>query len=640
MITSPSAKYDAEGSAGIINIITKKNTLQGLTFNVDGSSGYRGSNLGLNGNYRTGKMGFSLGGFGRAGYNIIGKFTNSQLTTSTLPDGTTNQILNLQEAATRRTDIFGNLNFGWDYDLDKNNSLAASVRYGSRNGFNYQDNLRTQSFNNDLLINSSLRNVNTTDLSGNVDASLTYTHTFKKPQQEFSLLTQYSRNDRTNDFTNSILNENDLSITNRLKNLNKSLNEEITVQADYQTPISTNQLVEFGGKSITRKVTSDFKYLFAAGANGDFVPSTNSNLANIFTYNQYITAGYFSYTYSMKSGYSLKAGSRYEYTTINADFANEKGPVTIPSYGVLVPSINLSRRLKNGNTLKLAYNRRIQRPSIQFLNPNIQAANPLQITIGTPTLAPEFTNNYELSYSTAIKGTNLNFSTFVRNTSDAIQSVRDVRGDTIRTTFQNIGREDAYGGSIFANVNISNKFSLNGGGDVYYAVLKNNDPNPLYSASNQGWVVSYRVFGNYTLTKGWGLQFFSFFRGRQVQLQGIQGAFYVYSLSIRKELANKKGSIGFGAEQFFTPVVRINSNLASPVIVQNSTNELQNMNFKVTFSYRIGKMSFDAPRRRKKSIDNDDLKEGGGDGGGGGGDMAQSGGGGRPSGGGGRPAAT
>src|SRR6267142_1002018 len=103
VITSPSAKYDAEGAAGIINIITKKNTLQGLTLNIDGASGFRGSNLGLNGGYRKGKMGFNLGGFGRSSYNVPGNFENNQITTA--PNG--NQILNIQNANTHRNDIGG-----------------------------------------------------------------------------------------------------------------------------------------------------------------------------------------------------------------------------------------------------------------------------------------------------------------------------------------------------------------------------------------------------------------------------------------------------------------------------------------------------------------------------------------------------
>jgi outer membrane receptor protein involved in Fe transport len=621
VITSPSAKYDAEGSAGIINIITKKNNLQGLTLNMDAGVGIRGSNLSLNGGYKKGKMGFSLGGFGRAGYNIVGNFNNNQITKSTeRVNGVTRdiEITNIQSAATRRNDLNGNYTLGWDYDIDKNNSVTASVRYGARNAYTYQDNLRTQSTSTSFITPPSinLRNVNTTDLSGTIDLSLNYTHTFAKPQREFSILTLYSRNDRTNDFTNALLDQSTLSIVNRLRNDNGSQNEEVTLQADYQTPIGSKQLLEFGGKNIARMVASDFKTFNAVGSEGEYQPSNNAGLSNNFRYNQNVTSGYFSYTLSLPKSYSVKAGTRYEFTAINANFVNERD-LDIPSYGVVVPSVNFSRRLKNGNTLKAAYNRRIQRPSIQFLNPNRQASNPLFATIGNPSLAPEYTNNYELSYSTYIKGTSLNIATFMRNTDNSIQSVREPKGDTIETRYQNIGQEDAYGVNVFASVNISNKFSLNGGGDVYYAVLKNNVVNPLYNASNRGWVYSFRMFGNYTLNKGWGLQFFTFYRGRQVQLQGSQGGIYAYSLALRKEIGNKKGSVGLGIENFFASSIKIRNELSSPLIIQNSVNQLFNTSVRVTFSYRIGKLSFDGPRKRRRSIDNDDLKsEGSGDGGG------------------------
>ncbi len=621
VITSPSAKYDAEGSAGIINIITKKNVLQGATLSVNSSAGIRGSNLGLNGAFKKGKVGLTLGGFGRAGYNVNGSYTNNQ---TTIDDSKTER-LNTQYADTKSNYLFGRYTLGFDYDINKNNYINTSVQYGLRNNSSFQDNLTTRTFENGSLVNSSLRGVDTKNNSGSVDVNFGFTHLYEKPQRELSVLGLYSRNNRTNDFINSSLDESTMDILSRLKNINESFNQEVTAQVDYQTPFGKTQMLEVGAKQIMRTVSSDYSYYQATGSDGPYIASDDATLTNVFNYNQNISAGYLSYTLSFLTNYSLKAGARYEYTTIDANFSDEN-EVKIPSYGVLVPSINALRKLKNGNTIKVSYNRRIQRPSIQFLNPNLQQTNQLSQTIGNPQLDPEFTNNYELSYSSYIKGSSINVSTFVRNTNNSIQSVRQVVGsDTILTTYQNIGKEDAYGVSVFANVNIGGKFSLNGGSDLYYAVLNNNSPNPDFTASNEGWVISGRLFGNYTLPKNWALQFFGFYRGRQVQLQGTQGGFGIYSLGLNKSLGkDKRGSIGFGAENFFTPAFKIKTELVSPSITQASTNVMHNMNFKINFSYRIGKVSTDSgPRRKKKTVSNDDLKGGGGgDDNSGGGDAA------------------
>jgi hypothetical protein len=517
---------------------------------------------------------------------------------------------------------FGQYTLGWDYDIDKKNSLAASVKYGLRNNLNWQDNLTTTSTKPQL---NRVANVNTIDNSGTTDASLTYTRTFDRPQREFSALALYSINNRTNDFVNERLDLRTDSVFQ--KNNNLSQNEEITLQLDYQTPVGKNSILEFGGKQINRIVTSNFTTEFAP-SDGVYVPVSVSSLSNSLSYNQYISGGYSAFTTQIAKTYSLKAGARYEHTTINASTLDTKS-LAIPDYGVLVPSVNVSKRFKNGSALKLAYNRRIQRPSIQFLNPNIQQGNQLNTTQGNPLLNPEYTNNYELGYNTFIKGTSLNISTFMRNTTGAIQAVRKSENGIVRTKYANIGTEDAYGASIFANVN-AGKLSLNGGIDTYYAVLNNNVDSIIFKAKNSGWVYNARLFGSYNLTKGWGFQFFTFYRGRQVQLQGTQGGFYVYSLALRKEFANKKGSVGVGAENFFYPRITIQNEQSSPILQQNITNVITNLNFKVTFSYRIGKMSFDTPRGRKKSINNDDLKdEGGGDGGMGGGTPSGGGGGGR-----------
>lgn len=615
VITSPSAKYDAEGSAGIINIITKKSTFHGLTLNINSGAGLRGSNLGLNGNYRVGKMGFSLGGFGRSNYNVSGRFENEQLTRSFNNDGTVDETLNMQRANTRNSGLFGNYNLGWDYDIDKKNSLAASVRFGVRNNHTFQDDLTTERYLNGTLTSNSLASNENKSAFNNVDANFSYTHYYDKPQRELSFQSMFSRNTGTSKFENFLLDPDTRDPLNQFLNSNDSYNQELTFQLDYQTPIGTTQMVEFGGKDIMRSVFSDFSS-FQAVSGGGYEPATTPGFNNNLNYDQNVTAGYLAYTLAMKNGYSLKAGARYEYTTISA-YTRTEEDIAIPSYGILVPSVNLSKKLKNGNTLKASYNRRIQRPSIRYLNPNIQRSTNLDVTVGNPQLDPEYTTNYELSYSTLLKGLVLNISTFARFTNDGIQSVREpdvIDGlHVVKTTYQNIGSDNAYGTSIFLNVNVG-KLSLNGGTDLYYAMMDNNNPVDSLRASNEGIVAGGRLFGSYDFSKGWGAQFFSFYRGRHVQLQGTQGGFYMYSLGLRKEFNEKRGTIGFAAENFLQPSIKMRTNLESPLLRQTSLNTRNNLSFRLTFSYRIGKMSMeDRPRRRRRSINNDDLKDDGGD---------------------------
>lgn len=630
VITSPSAKYDAEGSAGIINIITKKNNLQGLTLNVDAAVDVRGSNLALNGNYRKGKLGVSLGGFGRYNYNMLGEF-NTEQTFFDASGGVTSTAT--QSAKNRNRGLFGNYTLGLDYDINDKNLLAASVRLGLKGFNNFQDGLLSRQYSNDgTLLNSSLRDVEMGVDGNNIDLSLTYTRLYAKPQRELSFMGLYSHSNNDSDFENFVLNESDLSTTNRIKNINDSYNKEMTLQVDYVTPLNTNQMFEIGTKSIMRKVYSDFMYYTAAGADGEYVLSPSTNLNNNLNYDQTVTSGYMSYTYSTKSGYSLKAGSRYEYTTISA-YTRTESDIKIPSYGVVVPSINLSKKLKGGNMVRASYNRRIQRPSIQFLNPNIQAANPLNVMIGNPSLSPEFTNNYELTWTTVIKKTNVNITGFYRNTNDAIQAIRDrinndsSNPDTVRTRFMNIGYNNAYGISGFANFMIG-KLSLNGFADAFYSDMDNENPDPLYRAANRGWVYSGRIFGNYMFTKGWGINFFTLARSKQVLLQGEVSRFYMYSLGVRKEFNEKKGSIGIGAENFFRPYLEMRNTVESPLLNQRGANRMYNMNVRVSISYRFGKMGNQKPKKKLKTINNDDLKGGdGGDGGGDGGGSAPQGGG-------------
>jgi outer membrane receptor protein involved in Fe transport len=368
-----------------------------------------------------------------------------------------------------------------------------------------------------------------------------------------------------------------------------------------------------------RQVDSRYQYQVGIGAGGLVFDPTNPS--GSLAYSQNIGAGYVSYTYVTPSKFSFKVGTRYEHTGISAT-ANEGTNLNIPSYSNLVPSFNVSKSLKGGTTVKAGYNRRIQRPGLQQLNPNPNAANPQMIMVGNPILKPELTDNVELSLSSTIKKTYLNASLFGRLTENAITQIRipsDTLSGGIITTFQNIGVQRTLGANVFFNTNLTPKWSINGGLDGYYVYMQGitaGADGRSMTISNTGVSIGGRLMSQLQLNKGWSAQVFSFFRGPNPQLQGTMGSFYLYSLGVRKDLANKRGSIGLAGENFLTNGVIMRTTLNSPLLSQTNITHLYNANVKVTFSYRIGKMTFEEPRRKARSVSNDDVKGDGDNGGG------------------------
>lgn len=600
VITSPSAKYDAEGSGGIINIITKKSDIEGLTLNIDSGAGLRASNLGLNGSYRNGKFGMTLGGFGRVFYNRSGGTLDQ--TTFGSPSVTTRQT-----SSGNDNGMFGRYNLGFDYDISPNQSLSAGVAFGTRNLRRDLD-YTTSLFTDNTLTSTSFREVDGKDNSHNVDLNLDYIRIFR-PQQELYVSTYYSQNNLINNFDADILNSAG-EILSRMQNRNDNTNKEFTVQADFVSPVSTNQSFEAGLKGIFRNVNSDYRYLSATGAGGFTLDP--SNPSGFLDYAQNIASGYASYTYTTADKLTLKLGARYEYTTIDA--LDQLSAITIPSYGNLVPSVNISKAFANGSTVKLAYNKRIQRPGLQQLNPNYNAANPQNISIGNPGLKPEVTDNIELALSTYSGKNYFNFSVFGRQTNNAVTRITtpsDTLAGAMVTTFENIGTQKALGGNIFGNVYLTPKWTLNGGLDLYYTYMEGQiagADGTYRMADNSGIVLGGRLQSQLVLPDSWTIQAFGGFRGKQVQLQGTMGSFYMYSLGVKKEFGNKKGSIGLAAENFLGGM-KMNSTLISPLYEQYNRNNIYNQNIKLTFSYKIGKMAF--VQKKTRSVKNDDVIGGG-----------------------------
>jgi ferric enterobactin receptor len=600
VITSPSAKYDAEGTGGIINIITKKSNLQGVNLNIDAGVGLRGSNLGLNGNIRKKKLGITLGGFGRAFYNESEVALNQTTVRNSVTSNT------IQNSDAFDNGIFGRYNLGFDYDISKNQSITGSLAFGTRS-FKRQQDLTSNVVRGNAPAVTTLRDVNSVNSGNSVDFNLDYIRTFKT-DQEWSVSAQISQNTLVNDFNSDLMNSNSDIISSQ-KNLNDSFNNELTLQTDYSTPINQNQKFEIGVKTVRRQVDSDFQYQIA-GPSGEFAFDPR-NPAGFLNYSQNISSGYLSYTLTTKNKFTFKVGSRYETTTIDANDKNSE--IEIKPYSNFVPSVNISKKLKKG-TIKFAYNNRLQRPGLQQLNPNFNAANPQSITIGNPNLKPEISNNFELSISGGIKKSYLTVALFNRSTNNSITRVSspsDTLVGAIITTFLNIGKEQTTGINLNGNFFLTPKWTLNGGIDAYYNYLDGiqlGANGKSETVSNDGIVWGGRLQTSLQLNKGWSLQSFVHYRGNNVSLQGSNVNSGMYSLGIRKDFKNKKGSLGLATENFVGGMVR-RSTLDTPVLKQTSTDYLYNQNVKLTFSFKIGNMRL--VEEKKSKVKNDDQKAGG-----------------------------
>ena len=612
VITSPSAKYDAEGSGGIVNIITKKNSLAGYFLNVDTGVGLRGSNLGLNGSYRKGKFGLTLGGFGRAFYNkaetsILQQFADSR---------------SEQFGQADDNGIFGRYSLGLDYDLTDNMFLTGGVRYGVRSF--KRDELQTTSvFANENPVSNFLREIDSENGGNSVDLNLDYLYVIK-PGRELTVSTLYSTTDEGSNFISSNLDGNE-NVLSRLRNLNDNTNREITLQTDYIHPIGEKQILEAGAKGILRQVNSDFSYLSSEG-DGEFFTDPRRP-AGTLDYNQDIAAAYGAYTLFLPGEWTIKAGLRYEETMIDAVQNGET--IEIPDYRNVVPALNFSKRLGQTTTVKAGYSRRIQRPWLRQLNPNVNLQNTQNIEVGNPELRPEVTDNFEVGYSNMFGKTYLNIAFFGRNTANAINEIRvpvDTADGVLLTTYANIGQEQAVGTNVFLNLYLTNSWTVNGGFDLDFARLEGQvvgTDGLTETQTNSGFNYGGRLMSQLKLKNGWTAQAFTFMRGRRVQLQGSRGGFGLYALGVSKEIKEGRGTIGLSAENFANRGWTIRSELETPNFTQVSENLLVNRNVKLTFSYKFGELEADRARRKTRGVSNDDLMGGGDEaGGGGGGDAA------------------
>lgn len=576
VITSPSAKYDAEGSGGIVNIITKKKSAQGINGNASIAAGTRQSNANFGLNAKKGRLGFTS--------NFGGQFAIPQDTRVFILNDNYASDRSLNQTGLSRTKRHGySGSAGLDYDINGYNSLSTNIKY---NEFSMQ---------NDGVMNAIERlGTTTTDFRrpsyndngfSNIDWTADYRRTTKKEGEEFSLSGQASFGKNKANYSTS-REANDGTVSEQINDRNTGKNNEYTIQTDYIYPFSKDVKLETGLKGIFRNITSKYQ-------------DTNQD----FDYNQNVGAAYGVLNVKLAKTLDLKGGLRAEYTDIKS--VSGSALSSSNDYFNLFPSAILSKTLKGNSTLKLSYNKRMQRPSLFYLNPFLNQADPENRTQGNPDLTPEISDLMELGYSTFIKGSVINASVFYRNTRGVIESLYDPTDKL--TSYYNIGRNESYGANVFASYNPMPKWTLMGNFSLNTYKLKN-----AQTQVSTDLFVNYTVFGRSAISfkGGWNTEIFAVYNAAKRTFQGETGAMVFYGGAFKKEIMKKKATIGVNVLNPFTKDLHIRTENRGPQFLQSTNIYYPLRSFGVNFSYKFGKMNYNPAAKKKKGINNDDLKQG------------------------------
>ncbi len=596
VITAPSAKYDAEGTAGVINIITK-NRLQGLVGGVTGTTGNRTHNLGANLNLKQGKVGLTAYGGGNMNLSDGG---SASVRRSLLANQSVSELR--QNSSNRSVNQSGYGSFNLDYDLDSTNQfgLDGSFSVGSRTGSSIRD-TRYEA----LQPRQPFRRYS--DNNGdnaNYDVNLNYTRLFKRPEQEFTFLTQLnsSDNDSRYSLNQFVLPENEF-INYREQNTNRSRTTESTIQTDYTHPFKKGKkTLEVGAKSIRRNVESDYRLQNAKSDTSAF--QEDPRRANQFDYRQWVVASYASFRIITPKKWSYTLGGRYEYTAIDANFVSNKTTFQ-DQYHILLPNVAVSKRFKNNQRVRLSYNQRIQRPNIFFLNPFINSNDPKNLSFGNPYLNPERAHSLELTYSIYTKkGLSMNATLFSRLTNNAIERITTVDTANISySTYQNIAKNSTYGLNLFGSGRPAKNWQLNGNISLNYSILNS----VALRILNRNWNYRLSLNSNVSLPQDYSIQFQGSYQSARILLQGLSGGFFGYGVAVRKEYKKQRVVFTLNAENFLTRYNTIVNQFRTVTFVTDASSYNAFRNVRLTANWRFGRMNA-KPNRAKKRISNDDGK--------------------------------
>ncbi|MFD0861747.1 outer membrane beta-barrel protein [Sungkyunkwania multivorans] len=613
VITSPSARYDAEGTAGILNIILKRSKIQGLNGSITLSSGYplvAGASANIN--YRTEKL------------NL---FTNSGYTYREVPGNsfTDNTFFDASEQITgssQETRDFNrvrkglNTNIGIEYFINESSSLTGTVLYRkSDNERNTINDIFNFDPNGNLLSQTQRFDPEVED-DKTLQFSLNYEKKFKEDGHTLSF--DFQHEDSTEDEKSIIVDTEIVGDGSVEREFVRTLEDQqrILLQADYVLPIGKESQFEAGYRGTFADQTNDYTVAFEE--NGFFVNDTD--LSNILNYREYVNAFYAQF--GSKTGkLSYLLGLRMEESNINinqittADFNNKR-------YTDLFPTVNLAYEFSETESLTLGYNRRIRRPRSRFINPFPSRSSATNLFQGNPDIDPSYSNGLDLGYLKRWEKFTFNSSIYFQRATQSFTFITEETGETVvvsgesgtpsevrvpvlRRTPVNLSKNDRYGFEFTLAYNPSRKWRMNGNFNFFESITRGDFNGQNFDAENISWFL--RFNNTYTLPGKITWQTRLFYRGPSETAQSKNQGIFSADTGFSKDFFKEKATLNLNVSDVFN-IRKRKSESFTPNTFSYSEFQWRERSIIATFTYRFNQKKNQRDRQRNGGDDDLDFE--------------------------------
>jgi len=587
VITNPSVRYDAEGMAGIINIILKKEKKRGFNGMINATAAYpHRHNASINANYAFEKLNI----FGNYGINYSetpGKIIYSRATT--LNDTTT--YLD-QDGNFSRNKFSHNIRLGLEYSITKSASITLSGHYSpSVSSLTRTTDYQTYDYLNNIT-DHYIRETMEDETSSSMDFNLNFMNKFKKKKQLLTADVRYSlgANSGFTDISeNYLIFTSTPSLIQRTSDVQAQTN--LIIQADYSHPIGKEGMLEGGYKTGIR--TTDLAYLVEEYSDATDAWYNLTGISNNFIYEEAIHAGYILFGNKFKS-LSYQLGLRVEQTNVSSKLVETKETFK-KSYLNFFPSVHISQKLNETNLIQISYSRRIKRPKYRNLNPFTSYSDPLNLWIGNPNLNPELTHSFELTHIKYWDKSFLSSSIYYKRTDSVVQRIRRIDTNGISTTRpENLSFRDNFGVELAFSKDLFKWWKVNGSFNYFRSIIDGGNLGPSFESDSYSYTG--RLNSQMKFWKKISAQIMFNYRGPRETTQGTREAMYFMDIGLKADIWNRKGSLGLRISDVFN-TRKFSMETVGDNFVINSEYQRQSQRVYLSFTYKINNYR---PKKRKR----------------------------------------